>query len=282
MTYAKMGSWKLDFLTGEISLSKEFKALLALEEEDPDKISMEDFIHVYVVPEDFALVSDELSKATQHKEITGYESSFSCRVITKEGWMRYLSVKGKVVDEQVQFGIAQDITSQKEAENALLNSEQKFRLLAENSEDIISVHAIDGTIWYLSPSVTTVLGYEVDEVIGRSILQYVHPDDRRKFVSIDEMPSFTDKESIIVRYRVLRKEGNYIWLETIIKPIVDEEELVKLICTSRNITDQKIAQEKLKKKDNLLYAVAQATHSLLINTDIHQAIRESIQTLGRT
>ena len=282
MTYAKMGSWKLDFLTGELSLSKEFKALLALEEEDPDKISMEDFIHVYVVPEDFALVSDELSKAIQHKEITGYESSFSCRVITREGWMRYLSVKGKVVDEQVQFGIAQDITAQKEAENALLNSEQKFRLLAENSEDIISVHAIDGTIWYLSPSVTTVLGYEVDEVIGRSIRQYVHPEDRRKFVSVEEMPTFTDKESIIVRYRVLRKEGSYIWLETIIKPIVDEEELVKLICTSRNITDQKIAQEKLKKKDNLLYAVAQATHSLLINTDIHQAIRESIQTLGRT
>ncbi|MEJ0083510.1 MAG: hypothetical protein WDM78_21745 [Puia sp.] len=43
------------------------------------------------------------------------------------------------------FGIAQDVTSQKESENALVNSEQKFRLLAENSEDIISVHAADGT-----------------------------------------------------------------------------------------------------------------------------------------
>jgi len=280
MTYAKMGSWKLDFNTGDFFLSKEFKALLAMDDEDPDKISMDTFLNTYVVPEDFNLVSDELAKAIRHKENTGYETSLSCRVITKQGWMRYLSIKGKVVDEQVEFGIAQDITSQKESENALLNSEQKFRLLAENSEDIISVHAIDGTIWYLSPSVKTVLGYEVDDIIGRPFEQYVHPDDRKKFLKVDQIPSFSGTDSIIVRYRILRKDGSFIWLETIIKPIVDEEELVKLICTSRNITDQRIAQEKLKKKDQLLHAVAQATHSLLINTNLDQAIRESIQTLG--
>ena len=280
MTYAKMGSWKLDFLTGELFLSKEFKALLAMEEEDPDKISLESFLHLYIVPEDFTPVSEEFAKSIQHKEVTGYETSFSCRIITKQGWMRYLSVKGRVVDELQGFGVAQDITAQKESENALLNSEQKFRLLAENSEDIISVHAIDGTIWYLSPSVLNVLGYEVDEVVGRSFSQYVHPDDRHKFLPQEKGPSFADNESIIVRYRILRKNGTYIWLETIIKPIVDEEELVKLICTSRNITDQTIAREKLKKKDQLLHAVAQATHSLLINTDLDQAITESIQTLG--
>ncbi|HVS97088.1 MAG TPA: response regulator [Puia sp.] len=287
MTYAKMGSWKLDFMSSELWLSKEFKALLAMDEEDSDKIPMDNFLHLYVVPEDFNLVAEEFAKAIQHKENTGYETSFSCRIITKQGWMRYLSVKGKVVDEQMEFGIAQDITFQKEAENALLNSEQKFRLLAENSEDIISVHAIDGTIWYLSPSVTTVLGYEVDDIIGRSFEQYVHPEDRCKFLPADQVPAFSDKghaveNSIIVRYRILRKDGTYIWLESIIKPIVDEAELVKLICTSRNITDQMIAQEKLKKKDHLLHAVAQATHSLLINTDLNQAIDESIQVLGST
>ncbi len=334
MTYAKMGSWKLDLQTGEFLLSRELKALLALDEEDPAKISLEEFLQLYIVPEDFALVSDEFSKSMRNKESIGYETSFSCRIITKQGWMRYLSVKGKITDEQGSFGIAQDITSQKESENALLNSEQKFRLLAENSEDIISVHALDGTIWYLSPSVTTVLGYDVDEVIGRSIEQYVHPDDRKKFISAGQMtfsgkqengedfqgfadldqgrnleqfedagqdvfpnePSlfeahpgyshpdikkkFNPEESITIRYRILRKEGNYIWLESIIKPILDEDEVVKLICTSRNITEQNNAHEKLKKKDQLLQAVAQATHSLLINTDLDMAITESIQSLG--
>src|SRR6202042_1628225 len=157
----------------------------------------ENFLHLYIVPEDFNLVAEELAKAIQHKESMGYETSFSCRIITKQGWMRYLSVKGKVEDDQMEFGIAQDITFQKEAENALLNSEQKFRLLAENSEDIISVHAIDGTIWYLSPSVSTVLGYEVDDVVGRSIEHYVHPDDRHKFVRADQITTFPDNQSLV-------------------------------------------------------------------------------------
>jgi signal transduction histidine kinase len=71
-----------------------------------------------------------------------------------------------------------------------------------------------------------------------------------------------------------------LWLETIIKPIVDHNEVIKLVCTSRNITGQRIAQDKLKKKDQLLYAVSQATHLLLSNTDLNQAIASGIEILG--
>ena len=77
-----------------------------------------------------------------------------------------------------------------------------------------------------------------------------------------------------------KKEETYFWLETIIKPIVDHNEVIKLVCTSRNITGQRIAQEKLKKKDQLLYAVSQATHLLLSNTDLNQAIASGIEILG--
>jgi len=280
MTYAKMGSWKIDFNTEEIMLSNEYKALLAMEEESSGKMLLEEFLNEFIVPEDLPMVKNEFNEAIKHKGDTDYETSFSCRVITKEGWMRYLYVKGKVIDETGSFGIAQDITAQKESENALVNSEQKFRLLAENSEDIISVHAADGTIWYLSPSVTNVLGYEVDEVIGKSILDYVHPDDKYKFFPKDQDADLFNKESIIIRYRVYKKDGNYIWLETIVKPIVDQNEVIKLISTSRNITEQRIAQEKLKKKDQLLLAVAQAAHFLLSNTDLNKAISSSIEILG--
>jgi PAS domain S-box-containing protein len=279
MTYAKMGSWKLDFTTQEIKLSKEFKELLAIEENTV--LFLEDFLNKYIVPEDLVLVKKEFADTLEHKEDMNYESSFACRVITNHGWMRYISVKGKVMNQNTGFGIAQDVTSQKESENALLNSEQKFRLLAENSGDIISVHAADGTIWYISPSVTSVLGYEVDEVIGRSILQYVFPADRYKFSPTQNELDFSDSESIIIRYRIFTKEGPYIWLETIVKPIIDNNKVIKLICTSRNVTEQKKIHEKLKKKDHLLQAVAEATHCLLINNELDSAIDESIVLLGK-
>src|SRR5450432_2140713 len=279
MTYARMGSWKVDFETQEIILGNEFKELLAMEADHSEKILLNRFIEEFVVPEDFSTIKEAFGEIFLHRNNLGFESSFSFRVITRQGWMRYLFVKGKVVDENGYFGIAQDITGQKESENALVNSEQKFRLLAENSEDIISVHAADGTTWYLSPSLTHVLGYEVEEVIGTSILDYVHPEDRYKF-SNQKRGGLRNQKSLIIRYRVCKKDKSYLWLETIIKPVVDHNEVIKLVCTSRNITGQRIAQDKLKKKDQLLYAVSQATHLLLSNTDLNQAIDSGIEILG--
>ena len=282
MTYAKMGSWKVDFETREIILGNEFKELLVMEEDisGTSKLLLNDFLEEFVVPEDFNTAKDEFAEIFLNRDNIGFESSFSFRVITRHGWMRYLFLKGKVVDVNGCFGIAQDITAQKESENALVNSEQKFRLLAENSEDIISVHAADGTIWYLSPSLTHVLGYEVEEVIGTAILDYVHPDDHHKFFKKERTQDLHDQETLIVRYRIRKKDNTYLWLESIIKPIVDHNEVIKLVCTSRNITGQRIAQDKLKKKDQLLYAVSQATHLLLSNTDLNQAIAFGIEILG--
>ncbi len=279
MTYAKMGSWKVDFESQEIVLGNEFRELLA-EENISGKMLLNDFLEEFVVPEDFHSVKDEFGEISLNRDNIGFESSFSFRVITRKGWMRYLFLKGKVVDVHGCFGIAQDVTAQKESENALVNSEQKFRLLAENSEDIISVHAADGTIWYLSPSLTHVLGYEVEEVIGTGILDYVHPDDQHKFFRQGRDRDLQEQESLIIRYRIRKKDTSYLWLETIIKPIIDHNEVIKLVCTSRNITGQRIAQEKLKTKDQLLYAVSQATHLLLSNTDLSQAISSGIEILG--
>ena len=281
MTYAKMGSWKFDFSTKELALSNEFKALLGLEESSK-KMSLENFIDTCVVPEDQAAVSEEFMHTASNKEQKDFETSFSFRVITNQGWMRYISLKGTVIDRHSSFGVAQDITAQKESENALLNSEQKFRLLAENSGDIISVHAADGTMWYLSPSVTSILGYEVEELLGKSIYQYIHPDDIHKFFPSEKTKSFlADRESIIIRYRILRKDKVFTWQETVVKPIIDDNEVIKLICTSRNINEQKAIQENLKKKDQLLQGVAESTHSFLMNSDLDQAINESLQVLGR-
>jgi PAS domain S-box-containing protein len=280
MTYARMGSWKVDFETREIILGNEFKELLVMEENVSGKLLLNQFLEEFVVPEDFHNAKDEFGEIFFNRDNLGYESSFSFRVITRHGWMRNLFLKGKVVDVNGCFGIAQDVTAQKESENALVNSEQKFRLLAENSEDIISVHAADGTTWYLSPSLTHVLGYEVEEVIGTAVLDYVHPDDRHKFSKQERGPELFAQESLIIRYRIRKKDDTYLWLETIIKPIVDHNEVIKLVCTSRNITGQRIAQEKLKKKDQLLYAVSQATHLLLSNTDLNEAINSGIEILG--
>jgi PAS domain S-box-containing protein len=275
MNYARMGSWRLNFRTHELTLSKTFMSLLGLAGYTETCLPLETYLQDFVVPEDVHLLLEELAKAAEHKNIKDYEANFSYRIITKTNEQRYLFIKGKVVDEQYCFGIAQDITNAREAQRALQKSEQQYRLLAEHSEDIITVHTPDALIEYASPSVETVLGYTPEEVAGHNILEYIHPDDSDRFVTKpDDSPS-TEKSSLqVLRYRMLHRNGESIWVESIIKHVRENGAAVKLICTSRNITERKKAESQreqllaeVKQSEALLRSVINATPDLIFIKD---------------
>lgn len=259
MSYAHMGSWKLHFITQEMEMSRELKTLLGLGEEDPDTISLEEYLKIFVLPEDNPKLLNELNKAIYNKDNLEYETAFSYRIITKQNKQRHLFIKGKILDQFSAFGIAQDITTQKEAEQALFKSEQQYRLLAEHSEDIITVHSPDATIEYISPSVKTVLGYSPEEVLGHNIIEFVHPSDHYRFTPDNETPFLETSDLLVLRYRMLHKNGELIWLESIIKPVKEHGSITKLICTSRNITERKKAESQ---KNQLLAEVKQSEELL--------------------
>ena len=181
MSYARMGSWKFNLETREFIMSPEMKVLLGLTDTDPDNISTEDFLQLFVLPEDREKVMNESKKIREHAHIKDFESAFSYRITDRQGQIKHIYTKGKGMNEQFRFGVAQDITIYKEAEQALQQSEQQYRLLAEHAEDIISVHSVTAVIEYISPSVKTVLGYTPEEVAGRNMIEFVHPDDTRPF-----------------------------------------------------------------------------------------------------
>jgi PAS domain S-box-containing protein len=275
MTYAKMGSWKLDFFSQEMTLSKEFMNLLEHDKEEEIVISFEQFMQQYVLPADHHQVINELTRSIHNKYNKEYETNFNCQVITEKGNIRHLFIKGKMVDATSGFGIAQDITTQKEAEQALLHSEQQFRLLAEHSEDIITVNSIEGIFQYVSPSVQKVLGFAPEEVQGNSVMEYIHPDDLYKFLQQEDMPSVEDLEHITLRYRMRTKLGEYIWLESIIKPVKEQSEVTKLICTSRNITERKRSEAEreqllaeVKQSEELLRTVINSTPDWIFIKDL--------------
>jgi len=72
----------------------------------------------------------------------------------------------------------QHLDERRRAEDALRDAESRFRALIENALDIITVIDADGTIRFQSPSVTALLGYEPDEMIGRSAFEFIHEEDR--------------------------------------------------------------------------------------------------------
>ena len=129
-----------------------------------------------------------------------------------------------------------------------MKNEEVYRLLAENMQDIVSQHSVDGIILWISPSVTQLLGYTQEELIDTSFYDLLEEDDRAYMVNYahDLTLSNSYNENIRIEYRIRRKTGEYVWYESLTKPITNhEEKVITLQVTSRNIAKRKKTEEAL-------------------------------------
>src|SRR5215212_9230993 len=88
-----------------------------------------------------------------------------------------------------------------------------YRLLAENSTDLISKHTSEGVYTYASPACRSLLGYEPEELVGHSAYEFVHPDDSERTRTTHPLIPRHPAPST-VSYRIRRKDGSYVWFET--------------------------------------------------------------------
>lgn len=137
------------------------------------------------------------------------------------------------------FGIQQDVTERKRAEEALRASEERYRLLANNMLDLVTLHDPDGTYRYLSPSANRVLGYSPEELVGTSPYALFHPDDIPQIREQSHRKAAAGEVVPGIEYRIKKKDGEYIWLSTNTKPILDKDGSVFMLqAVSRNVTER--------------------------------------------
>lgn len=165
--------------------------------------------------------------------------------------------------------LRRQIEKRREVEAQLQESEERFRLLAENSTDVIARYAPDATCLYVSPSCRPLLGYGPEELVGRSMFDYIHPDDLddviSSFTGLLEQPGM-----ITVRARVRCKDGVYIWFEATAHAVRDSVTGIPMeIHTAvRDITGRKEAEDELAK----LSLVASRTDNAVVITNADGAI----------
>ncbi|HIK28735.1 MAG: PAS domain S-box protein [Oscillatoriaceae bacterium SKW80] len=148
-------------------------------------------------------------------------------------------------------GVVADITERKLWEQALRESEALYRLIAENSTDIITRHSPEEGIYlYVSPACRSLLGYEPEEMLGCSPYEFFHPED---VAAIKKIHSAVLEKSDIytISYRFRCKNGNYIWLETTSKTVRDRQsqKVLEIVAVSRNISDRKQVEIALRESE---------------------------------
>ena len=133
-------------------------------------------------------------------------------------------------------GSLMDIDQRMNMEFALKASEEKYRFLAENTQDIITLQNAELRYTYVSPRIGEMTDYSPQEMIGQAPFDYLHPDDRSIYEAFLADPDpYKSMEGETVRFR--NKSGDYRHYEVFLKPIFNErEQFVSYISSSRDVT----------------------------------------------
>ncbi len=141
-------------------------------------------------------------------------------------------------------GTMLDITEWKSAENALRESEGRYRLMAENSTDMISRTTPRGRFLYVSDAARQILGYEPAEMIGRSIFEYALEQDHHLLRRVTE---FLDQPQTF-SFRVQKRDGSIVWFESRSRAVRDSDtrEMIEVVAVSRDISERRRAEEQIE------------------------------------
>lgn len=172
----------------------------------------------------------------------GLDAVRSERIFT-EGDIALLRVVGEIFA---------NIIERQRAITAVAERERRLRFITDSMLDVVAQIDPDGRIEYVSPSVTRLLGYRPDEIVGRHGLELVHPDDAAGLLAAERAANDAGAPSSRVEYRFRHADGHHIWLESTVRIVSDEAgTLAGTVFTSRDISERKRIEEQLREAQKL-------------------------------
>lgn len=227
-TNVEMKSLKFQDIANKVDLQKH---LIYKEKLDSDKIS------------NFTI---EIRFFHKYKTIVWTQMSVSLikNTETKYYIFQFIDItKRKQIEEENKLLIEDNI---RRKADQLDEAKNLYRLLANNTVDLVCLHNLDTTFKYVSPSIRKLLGYTPEELIGHLPVEYFHPTDVK-----NTQKKLTDfylnkmKEPVIARFK--KKNNRYIWIEIKANLITENGVLTGFQTSSRDITTRKNADEDIKK-----------------------------------
>ena len=222
---------------------------------------------VYIHPEDLLYIQQNFLA----ESYTG-DAFFSAeyRLLHANGhWVSFHTNRKPIRNEKGEImhilACCRDITERVQFDEALKQSEVYYKMLADHILDLVGLHDVEGVFEYVSPSSLTVLGYSPDELIGRNAFDLIHPDEAASLFENNSNKAAEGRDTFIDEFRILHKHGHYVYFETTTKIIRNKDnEPVKFLSTSRDITEWKKAQHALKESEEKYRSLIESSDNIVI------------------
>ena len=204
----------------------------------------------FLSPEDVQNVTRDYASFTQNP---GQPVALEVRFRHKDGSWRVIdSITNNLVNDPTVMGLvinARDITERKQAEEALKEREEHFRALIENSLDGFAILNDDLSILYESPSAERILGLKLEELIGKSILDFIHPDDKENVIKTFRRLARHPAQAVPAEIRFLHKDGTWHIMEGTANNLLNNPAVKGIVINYRDVTERQRAQEALKQRE---------------------------------
>ena len=182
------------------------------------------------------------------------ESYRELPVLTKSGKILWIEQSVKSIKDEAgriaEFDcIVHDITGRKAAEDALRESEERYRLVMENINDAVFICKLDGHLKYMSPSMVRMTGYSADEMLNAHYLHYIHPDYRELSLDLYNKQVQENIEVTEHEYLFIAKGGGIIWVGQTVRMVKNNKGEIEFFGVIRDISERKAAEEALRKSE---------------------------------
>jgi len=199
-------------------------------------------------------------------------SKVEFRLLRKDGTFLWARLQACKEHEEGQnhnvYGTIQNIDENKQTEFALQEREQMLSFIVEHATEVFSIHDAKLNIIYVSPKVRQTLGYEPEEMIGKTTLDFVHPDYIER-IKVEFEGLLMGKQYAYGRYQFLRKDGSAILLEALPQIVRDGMGRVTSVVVSHRDISQKL------KIENELKAIRKK-----LSRDFHDELGNHITTIS--
>ena len=263
---AGVSHWRFDTARQVFTLGRGAARILGMPS-DVEEMTQDELFAIYA-PED----RDRVRRAVQDAIAEVRPYSTEAAILMPDGERRYVAtngafqrdVRGHVVTV---FGMIMDVTDARRREQALQESEARFRMIADHGTDVVVWLSSNGLIHYVSPSVRA-YGYEEADLIGRTTTDFVHPEDMQRATEIlrDLFAGTTVDKDVRREYRVRGRDGAYHWLEgnpTLVRdPLTGER---SCITSYRDVTARRVLEDDLIDAKVRAEAAAEAKSEFLTN-----------------